>query len=93
MGLSDLEEKSYNTFSGPDESFAATNENMPTTKDTVFSWIKQHKTWTFIITALICVLIYQFWKQVVMGNIITERRPYSPRQYPVRPDDQKAGKL
>lgn len=86
-------EKSYNTFTSHNESLTTTNEKMPTTKATVLSWTKQHKTWTCIIIALLCVLLYQFWKRVVMKNIIIDRIPYNPRHYPLPPDDQKAGKL
>lgn len=70
-----------------------TIEDMPATKSTVLSWTRQHKTWTCIIIALICILLYQFWKRVVMKNIIIDRASYSPRHFPLPPDEQKAGKL
>lgn len=81
-----MEEKSYKTFSHPDdESPVTADENMTTTKDTILNWSKQHKTWTCIIIALICFLLYELLKPNIIIDTI--------QLYPVPSKDEKAGKL
>lgn len=81
-----MKAKSYKTFNHPEEEPLMTaNENMTTTKDTILNWTKQHRTWTCIIIALICFLLYELLKKDIIIDTI--------ERYPVPSKDKEASKL